>query len=192
MLFFVCLIGAITPGPDIFLVIRNCLKFGFLTSIKILCGIATGWIIMFAIIYVGLAKFVQSNIIQAIIGAIGGIYLIYVAFHLIKSKECDIKTDEKSSADSYLKALIINISNPKAILFFIIILSPFIEKGLSISIAISFFGLLSGFLIIIAACCLFRSFISPYTFMIIDRICAVLFFIFALLLIYNAYIKINT
>ena len=49
ILFMVAFIGAITPGPDILLVIRNTLYFGILQGLKIWSGIATGWFIFLSI-----------------------------------------------------------------------------------------------------------------------------------------------
>ena len=67
ILFMVAFIGAITPGPDILLVIRNTLYFGILQGLKIWSGIATGWFIFLSIIFASCYRANESyfNVLSA-------------------------------------------------------------------------------------------------------------------------------
>ena len=188
ILFMVAFIGAITPGPDILLVIRNTLYFGILQGLKIWSGIATGWFIFLSIIYFGFAHVLRGNLIQLILSIIGGVYLLYIAYLLCTKSTSKLELENHFiTPDGYLKALLVNISNPKAILFFSVIIAPFIQTQLLTSLSILFAGLSSAFLSVIVICAFFRNYINERVFCIIDKVCAVLFIIFSIMLFYHGY-----
>lgn len=81
-LFLLAFVGAITPGPDILLVMRNTLHFGFIHGIKVFSGIASGWIVYLCVIYFGFSYILSGKIATDSIGLIWcvlfTIYCIYV------------------------------------------------------------------------------------------------------------------
>ncbi len=185
MLFAVGFIGAITPGPDILLVMHNSLRFGGLAGIRALCGIATGWMLFLGIIYFGFANVFKGALAQILIGFAGGLYLLYIAFMLYKKPPSDTQTDSHQ-ATGFFKALLINLSNPKAILFFGVIITPFMDTNLRLSLIVLFISLLSAFLVVIFASIFCKRYLNDKTFALIDKICSVLFFVFALSLLYRS------
>ena len=147
-LFLLAFVGAITPGPDFLLVMRNTLLFGCVQGVKILSGIASGWIIYLIVLYFGFGYFLSGKIAQILLSVIGAIYLMYIAFMLFKKSATNIYVLDsndseklKDKPDTYIKALLINLSNPKAILFFSVIVTPFIESNPLISLLVLFCGL---------------------------------------------------
>lgn len=190
MIFFVAFLAAITPGPDILLVLRESLKSGFWAGLKTLCGIATGWVIYIVILYLGFAHFLSNNFAQILLGIFGGIYLLYLSFLLFRAKPNNISLDSEKSSDStnyyYLKGLIINLSNPKAIIFFTAIVAPFMDKNLFFNLTLLFLGLNSAFLTVMILACYFRSVITNKLFDIIDKVCAVMFLCFGIALLIMA------
>lgn len=203
-LFLLAFVGAITPGPDILLVMRNTLLFGFMQGVKILSGIATGWIVYLAVLYFGFGYLFNGKIAQIALSTLGAIYLAYIAFMLFKKSATHIDIPDsnlqnnnsqvsqdsntlKDKPDTYLKALIINLSNPKAILFFSVIVAPFIESSPLVSLSVLFCGLSSAFFSVILLATFFRNLICDRVFHIIDKICSILFACFSILLLYHAY-----
>lgn len=235
MIFFIAFVGAITPGPDILLVLRETLKNGFFAGFKTLCGIATGWIIYISILYFGFAHLVSGDLAQFVLSLAGGIYLLYLSFLLFRTKMSNIdfspqaalkldsasstqkanssivdeisqlcevsdkdRTDSSSrkrnerncekspqddefaldSANLYLKGLIINLSNPKAILFFTAIVAPYIDKSPALYFTLLFLGLNAGFLSVMSVAHFARRLITNRLFYIIDKVCAVVFLAF--------------
>ena len=233
MIFFIAFVGAITPGPDILLVLRETLKNGFFAGFKALCGIATGWIIYISILYFGFAHLVSGDLAQFVLSFVGGIYLLYLSFLLFRTKMSNIdfspqkvldsapstqkanssivdeisqlrevsdkdRTDSSSrkrnecncekspqddefaldSANLYLKGLAINLSNPKAILFFTAIVAPYIDKSPALYFTLLFLGLNAGFLSVMSVAHFARRLITNRLFYIIDKICAVVFLAF--------------
>lgn len=181
MIFFIAFVGAITPGPDILLVLRETLKNGFFAGFKTLCGIATGWIIYISILYFGFAHLVSGNLAQFVLSLAGGIYLLYLSFLLFRTKMSNIDFSPQDTPDStnlYLKGLIINLSNPKAILFFTAIVAPYIDKSPALYFTLLFLGLNAGFLSVMSVAHFARRLITNRLFYIIDKVCAVVFLAF--------------
>lgn len=191
MIFFIAFLGAIAPGPDILLVLRVALKDGFWASFRTFCGIATGWLIYLAILYLGFAHILKGDLAQIILGLFGGIYLFYLAFLLFCAKPNDINFSQKKGTDGYLKGLIINISNPKAIIFFSVIVAPFMDKNLALNLVALFAGLCSAFLSVMIVASFFRHLITNKLFDIIDKLCAVVFVGFGIALFAMAFKKVN-
>lgn len=190
---------AITPGPDILLTLRTALKHGFFASFRTLCGIATGWLIYLAVLYFGFAHILKGDLAQIALGIFGGIYLFYLAFLLFRTKQNDIdfsdssheSNSRKSRTGGYLKGLIINLSNPKAIIFFSVIVAPFMEKNLALNLVLLFLGLNSAFLSVMIVASYFRHLITNKLFDIIDKLCAVVFVGFGITLFAMAFQKVG-
>ena len=183
MIFFIAFVGAITPGPDILLVLRETLKNGFFAGFKTLCGIATGWIIYISILYFGFAHLVSGDLAQFVLSLAGGIYLLYLSFLLFRTKMSNIDFSPQAelkldSTNLYLKGLIINLSNPKAILFFTAIVAPYIDKSPALYFTLLFLGLNAGFLSVMSVAHFARRLITNRLFYIIDKICAMVFLAF--------------
>ncbi|WP_104722102.1 LysE family translocator [Helicobacter mesocricetorum] len=188
-LFLLGFVAALTPGPDILFVLRNTLSFGSKQGFLAFLGIFSGWIIFLSLIYFGLSHFFDNILLQASLNLIGGIYLFYIAYMLFKKSKNHINLHQKIEKNFfiYFKGLFINLSNPKAILFFTIIISPFINNNLEISLIILLCGLSLAFLFIIFLSAFSRNFINNAFFDKIDKICGILFLVFGVLLLFQAY-----
>ncbi|MDE5603260.1 MAG: LysE family translocator [Helicobacter sp.] len=188
-LFLLGFIAALTPGPDILFVLRNTLNFGSKQGFLAFLGIFSGWIIFLGIIYFGFSQLFNGIIIQSSLNLIGGIYLSYIAYALFKKPKNSINLYQEieKSLFIYFKGLLINLSNPKAILFFTIIISPFINKNFEISLIVLLCGLSLSFLLVIFLGAFSRNFINNAFFDRIDKICGILFLIFSVLLLFQAY-----
>lgn len=84
----------------------------------------------------------------------------------------------------YFKALGINLSNPKALLFFATIIVPFMEVDLRERIMVLFCALSLPFLGVIVLGNVLRAYLTQKMFMWIDRLCGVLFAFFSAYLFY--------
>lgn len=185
-------IGAITPGPDILLVLQTTLRCGFKQAMLTLLGIATGWVLYLGLLYFGLATFFKNPMIQMIFNLFGGLYLSYLGYLLLKKSKNNLKLEESSVNSGYFKGLIINLTNPKAVLFFAIIVAPYMDKNLLFNLSILFLGLFSAFMCVILVALFLQKFITNRLFDIIDKICGVIFFAFAItlfVLVGNYFVK---
>lgn len=86
-----------------------------------------------------------------------------------------------------LKGLLINLSNPKAILFFAIIIAPFMNQHLELSLLVLLCGLFLAFIIVIVLGVFFKKIINNALFDKIDKICGIIFIFFGILLLFSSY-----
>ena len=130
--FFVCLFGAMSPGPSMAVVINNAVfknrYHGVLTSIGHGLGITIYAI--FAVIGIGLI--INTNIlIFNGMKIISIMFLIYLGLKAITNKEkVNFENKELSgSATSFFQGLSIAILNPKILVWFVAIYSQFMSKS---------------------------------------------------------------
>mgnify|MGYP001440161531 CR=1 FL=1 len=129
-IFFVCLLGAMSPGPSMVVVVNNALfknrYHGILTSIGHGIGIAV--YAFFAVIGIGLV--IQTNIM--VFNGIKILSIIFLAFLGIMSitnkSSLDFnKKDIKGGVKSFLQGFSISILNPKIFIWFVAIYSQFMS-----------------------------------------------------------------
>ena len=129
-IFFVCLIGAMSPGPSMVVVINNAIfknRFhGILTSLGHGIGIAI--YALFAVL--GIALIIKTNIfIFNGLKLISIIFLIYLGYKSI-TNQSNLNFDEldlKSGIESFFQGLSISLLNPKIFIWFVAIYSQFMS-----------------------------------------------------------------
>jgi threonine/homoserine/homoserine lactone efflux protein len=130
-LFGAMLIVALVPGPAVFAVIARTFSSGFSRGLMMIIGITLGDFIFILLALFGLS--IMSEIMGTtflIIKYASAAYLIWLGINLIKSKTTaeDIKASKESSLGANLATgLMINLGNPKAIVFYIGLFPAFID-----------------------------------------------------------------
>ena len=138
-------IAALTPGPDIFYVIKQGLCNGKESALRAVAGILTGNIVYLTLVGIGLGSIGKNPYFQFIVGFLGGIYLLKIAYLSFKEKvnlnigKCEI------NKNIYKEALLLNLSNPKAMIFFAVIVTPFLSKNIMLSLLVLFLGITTAF-----------------------------------------------
>ena len=130
-IFFVCLLGAMSPGPSMVVVINNAIfknrYHGILTSIG--HGIGIGIYALFAVLGIGIA--IEANLFLFNgIRILSVIFLIYLGVKSIINKtkiDFDKKNNTKDEAMSFLQGFSISILNPKIFIWFVAIYSQFMS-----------------------------------------------------------------
>ena len=143
-------------------------------------------------LYFGFAHILKGDLAQIALGIFGGIYLFYLAFLLFRAKPNNIDFSDlshESRTGGYLKGLIINLSNPKAIIFFSVIVAPYMDKSTLLNLLLLFAGLNSAFLSVMIVASFSRHLITNKLFDIIDKLCAVVFAGFGIALFVMAFQK---
>ncbi|MEC7595689.1 MAG: LysE family translocator [Pseudomonadota bacterium] len=148
---------SLVPGPDnIFVMTQSALKgwkVGFFTTL----GLCTGLIGHTFLVVVGVSVIFQTSAIAfAGLKIAGACYLVYLGWLSVKNKELIIgESKEKSTNQSYyITGVIMNLTNPKVALFFLVFLPQFVvvNNG-SVTIQIALLGLF----FILSALCVFTS-----------------------------------
>lgn len=121
---------AITPGPGVFATISRALSSGFLNASFVVMGIVIGDIIFLLLAIFGLSAIASIlGDFFILVKYLGGIYLLFLGYKILTSKEqTNLKgIYELSWKKNFLTGLIITLSNPKVILFYLGFLPTFIN-----------------------------------------------------------------
>ena len=122
---------AITPGPGVFATISRALSSGFPNSSFLVLGIVIGDIIFLLLAIFGLSAMASMlGEFFILVKYVGGVYLLFLGYKILtsKEKETNIKgIHELSWKKNFLTGLIITLSNPKVILFYLGFLPTFIN-----------------------------------------------------------------
>ena len=129
-IFAVCLLGAMSPGPSMVVVINNAIfknrLNGILTSIG--HGVGIGIYALFAVL--GIALIIKTNLyVFNVIKFLSIIFLLYLGINLMNTNdklEFDGK-DINSGFTSFLQGLSISLLNPKIFIWFVAIYSQFMS-----------------------------------------------------------------
>jgi threonine/homoserine/homoserine lactone efflux protein len=116
------LMGIMSPGPSLLLVVTNTLlggrKEGFITAFGIVFAIALQ--VILALFFL---KLVSQNIVLFVsLKTLCAGFLVYLGFGFLKGKaDLEIKKDKKMLVKNFLKAFFLEMLNPIALSFFITI-----------------------------------------------------------------------
>ncbi len=190
--FIVGFIGAITPGPDILLILRNTISFGAKPAFIALGGIICGWLVYLGCVYFGFAHIMSTPIAQGLLSVFGALYLGYISYKILRAPAMSnsefaqiLGANTQAKPAGFFQALGVNLSNPKAILFFVVVVAPFAGSGFELGLFVLFCSLVSGFVGVILVGLYVRKWLNARVFLWIDRISAVLFIVFACSLFYR-------
>jgi threonine/homoserine/homoserine lactone efflux protein len=182
-------VAALTPGPDIFYVIRQGLCSGLKNALIAVSGILTGNIIYLSLVALGVSSIGKNIYFQIIIGILGSIYIFKIAFAVFREK-VHLDLGCKRSKEIYKEALLLNLSNPKAMIFFAVIIAPFLSKNVMLSCVALFLGI--GLAFIFGAVISSKIKIKDRWLNIINKFAAILFFFFGVKLFLFAIENIET
>ena len=124
----VCVIGAMSPGPSVALIIRNSVTFSRTAGILSAIGHALGIGIYASLAILGVHFILITNpYIFNSIQIIGSIFLLGLGVMFLIDKSTNLQIEEKQqNYNSFFQGLIIAIINPKILIWFTAIFSNFI------------------------------------------------------------------
>lgn len=134
-LIFIVTTGVVclTPGPAALLVVAQGISNGYRHSYWAIAGIALANAVYFALSATGLAALiVASSTLFSVIKWVGVAYLFYLGISAIRSKASALTvTSDASQAvggmRAFWQAVVVELSNPKALLYFVALLPQFID-----------------------------------------------------------------
>jgi len=128
--FIVCLLGAMSPGPSMAVVINNAIFKGRNNGILTSIGHGIGIAIYATFAVLGLGLIIETNLfIFNGLKILSIIFLIFIGIKSILNKEklSLEKKDIKKNTISFLQGFSISILNPKILVWFIAIYSQFMS-----------------------------------------------------------------
>lgn len=132
----VALLGAVSPGPDFAMVVKNALLGSRQAGIATALGVATGCLVHVTYIIIGIGALVSESIIAfTVVKWLGALYLLFLGAKMLLSKKSASVSIEPlegarptlSLAASFKQGLLTNVLNPKATLFFLAIFTQVIS-----------------------------------------------------------------
>ncbi|MDC9590136.1 LysE family translocator [Xenorhabdus sp. XENO-10] len=137
------------PGPDNVLVLNQSVINGRKSGILITIGLCVGLVIHTSLISLGITAIIQTNtVVLDVIRLLGVFYLSYLAWEAFKAKPIYLTGKNNTLHDKkklIKKGLIMNLSNPKVIIFFLAFLPQFTTDnviGISVSLQLLYLGLI--------------------------------------------------
>ncbi len=126
-----------SPGPAAITVASQGASNGAKKSLFGVFGVASANVVYFFLSATGIASLIiASNTLFAIIKWVGVLYLLYLGFNALLSKNSVIKVDAQSSQTKlkkmFLQGFIVELANPKALLYFSALIPQFLDVSQSI------------------------------------------------------------
>ncbi len=150
LLFFVTtFVVVLSPGPAVITVISESASNGFKRSLWVIFGIAVANAVFFVMSATGIVTLIlASNLLFTAIKWAGVAYLLYLGISALfgRSGALSIKPALKGKSNFhkvFLKGFILEISNPKALLYFSALLPQFIDISRPIAPQVAILGLIT-------------------------------------------------
>lgn len=139
----ITLLAAISPGPDMIVVVKNAIvsrKLGYMTAVGV--GLAVLIHVAYCIAGVGII-ISQSILLFSVVKTIGALYLLYIAYQLFRSKKENVSsadgvTQDNSLFSAWREGFLTNVMNPKATLFFLSVFTQVIDPKTSLMTQIEY------------------------------------------------------
>ncbi|AUL48893.1 threonine transporter RhtB [Bordetella trematum] len=131
--FGIAVLLALTPGPDNLFVLMQSALWGRRAGFLVVLGLCTGLLGHTAAVAVGLAAvFAASPLAFHALKIAGAAYLLYLAWQVLRAPVGEggaNRVPALSSAALYRRGIIMNLTNPKVLLFFFAFLPQFTQPS---------------------------------------------------------------
>ncbi|WP_295678071.1 LysE family translocator [uncultured Fibrobacter sp.] len=150
--FIAALVVAIAPGPDNLFVLAQSATHGTRAGICVICGLCTGIAVQTTLLIVGVSALIAASPVAFfVLQCCGAAYLLYLAYKSFQVRAGVVKLDERretressglSFRKLYLRGIIMNLTNPKAVLFALSFIPPAVrmDSALSPSLQMAILG----------------------------------------------------
>jgi len=148
---------SLVPGPDNLFVMSHSALKGWRIGFYITLGLCTGLVGHTILVAIGVSVIFQTSAIAFNgLKIIGACYLLYLAWLSVQNKELNLGGTDKNNTNRsyYFIGVIMNLTNPKVALFFLVFLPQFVNTS-NDNVTIQIF--LLGLLFILSALCVFTS-----------------------------------
>jgi threonine/homoserine/homoserine lactone efflux protein len=125
---------ALTPGPDMTLFLSKTVAHGRRAGFAAFAGASTGLVVHTVLVAAGLSVLLAASVVAfTVLKVVGAAYLAYLAYDALRNGS-SLSLDKgaarpESLASVYAKGLLVNLLNPKVIIFFVTFLPQFVAAG---------------------------------------------------------------
>ncbi|AUI88447.1 lysine transporter LysE [Vibrio azureus] len=152
------------PGPDMLLIASSSMSYGKKVGLFASLGNATSGIILTMLAAMGVSTLIaMSPVALKVLHLLGGAYLLKMGWDCLKSEASlapELVKENKMALTYYQRALMSNLLNPKALVFFVMFLPQFVssnitassgEQMLALGLLLNVLGLLFNILLVALA-----------------------------------------
>ena len=148
--FIAALVVAIAPGPDNLFVLAQSATHGAKAGFSVICGLCTGICVQVCLLIVGVSALIAASPMAFfVLQCCGAAYLLYLAYKSFQVRAGVVNLDADSAAEGaanasakgdaggegtglpfhrlYLRGIIMNLTNPKAVLFALSFIPPAVK-----------------------------------------------------------------
>ncbi|EKO3499590.1 LysE family translocator [Vibrio fluvialis] len=149
------------PGPDMLLIASSSLSYGRKVGVFASLGNATSGIILTMLAALGVSALIaMSPVALQILHLLGGAYLFKMGFDCMRANAAqapELEGSQTMASTFYQRALVSNLLNPKALVFFVMFLPQFVsgniaatsgEQMLALGLLLNVCGLLFNLLLV--------------------------------------------
>jgi homoserine/homoserine lactone efflux protein len=131
---------ALTPGPAVMCSMAQATRYGFRSSLAGVSGIQLGNFLFFVCVALGLGTLLATATTAfAVLRMVGAVYLFYLGVRIIlatfrrsSSTAAPLPMEPPAHRNLFLQGLLIQLTNPKALLFVSALLPQFIDPHRSV------------------------------------------------------------
>ena len=141
--FIAALIVAIAPGPDNLFVLAQSATHGAKAGFCVICGLCTGIVVQVALLIAGVSVLIATSPIAFfVLQCCGAAYLLYLAYKSFQVRAGVVKLENGAGSECatglsprklYLRGIIMNLTNPKAVLFALSFIPPAVDMSRDMS-----------------------------------------------------------
>jgi threonine/homoserine/homoserine lactone efflux protein len=130
-----CVVISVVPGPDMMFIMANGIARGRAAGVVAAAGMSTGIMGHTIAAALGLGALLQAApVALEAVRIAGAVFLVYLAITTLRSaKDVATTAPEKFGGRSlrrtYMMAMLVNLSNPKVVLFYVAFLPQFVTEG---------------------------------------------------------------
>jgi len=179
---------AVPPGPMNAIIASESVKRSYVNGIKLGMGAMTADAIFLAITLIGVTVLFTGDAVKLIVSIAGGVILAYIAVMTIKSFNRPLtESDKEAMRSPYLTGLVIGITNPSQILWWITAGAALIANFNALGIV----GFFIGIIIWVTSFSVSLHYAKKkarWLYPAVTLVSGVVLLCFSLLLMYNAYV----
>lgn len=138
----VILLFLIPPGPDMAYVTAVGLESGRRSALQAILGIGTGMIVYATAVAVGVGRVAESHpLVLDVVKLCGAAYLLSLAYLTIRDARRAASDPHGASVGRpYLRGVMVSLTNPKVLLFFLAVLPQFTGDAHSTGLQLAMLG----------------------------------------------------
>lgn len=134
---FAHFVALLSPGVDFFLILSNSSKYGRLSGLITSLGISIANLFYILLALLGITLIKDNELIFVTIKVLGSLYILYISYHLLKSKKKELfkkevqKIATKETACKYFfMGFLSAILNPKNSIFYFTMFSISLQENI--------------------------------------------------------------